>query len=227
MGKTKAHIRYRLKPTESFQKGEIVPGVTTIIDSQLGWNKRILIAWARREALAGRDPNKILAQAGDIGGAGHKFIEAHVKSYIEAKKIEPDLKEYSQDVIDKAETVFLAFLDWEKHNQLNYIASELPVVSERYRYGGTIDILATQDGELWLIDPKSSKGIYPEFIVQVVAYEIAFQEQNNEMISQIHLLHLGKEHGEFSDHKISQAQLNIAREIFLNCRKLYDLQKKL
>jgi len=227
MSKTKAHIRYRLKPTESFPKGEIVPGVTTIIDSQLGWNKRILMAWSRREALAGKDPEKILERAGDIGGAGHKFIEAHVKGQIERKKIEPDLTEYSQDVIDKAETVFLAFLDWEKHNSLTYTASELPVVSERYRYGGMIDILAKKNGELWLIDPKSSKGIYPEFIVQVVAYEMAFQEQNGEMINQIHLLHLGKEHGEFSDHKISQAQLNIAREVFLSCRKLYDLQKKM
>ncbi|GAH05015.1 unnamed protein product, partial [marine sediment metagenome] len=107
MSKTKAHIRYRLKATEQFPKGEIVPGVTTIIDGQLGWNKRILIAWARREALAGRDPDKILDQAGDIGSVMHLFVEAHIKSKIKNKKIEADLKDFSSADIDKAENAFI------------------------------------------------------------------------------------------------------------------------
>ena len=223
---TKAHQRYRLSTTKDWPKGEIVPGVTTIIDSQLGWNKRVLIGWARREALAGRDPDKILDQAGDIGSAVHNMIEAHVKSQIKNVKIETNLSDFSQDVIDKAETAFLAFLDWEKHNNLKYIASELTVISEEFRYGGMIDIIAVRDGSIWLIDPKSSKGIYPEFIVQVAAYKMAYWEQEHKLINEIHLLHLGKENGEFSDHKISPKQIEYALDVFLKCRALYDLQKK-
>jgi len=231
--KTKAHQIYRLKLTEEFPKGEIVPGVTTIIDSQLGWNKRILIAWARRTALAGEDPDKVLSQAGDIGIIVHALIEAHVKNQIEKQpyKYIAHLKEFSQVDIDKAETAFLAFLDWEKHNQLRYIASEKQVISETYRYGGTIDILAEKEGELWLIDPKSSKSIYSEFIIQVVAYRKAYEEQtpmrDNWRIKECHLLHLGKENGEFSDHKISDTQQELAWQAFLYCRKLYDIHKKL
>ena len=191
MGKTKAHTRYRLKKTADWPKGEIVPGSTTIIDSQLGWNKRILIAWARREALAGKDPDKILEQAGDIGGAVHKMIEAHIKGILEDIATEPDLTDYSQANIDKAETAFIAFLDWEQRNNLIYVASEKQVVSEAYRYGGTIDILGRQDGKLWLIDPKSSKGIYAEFIVQVASYKMAYQEQENEKIDEKNLREVG------------------------------------
>jgi hypothetical protein len=214
-----------LKPTEDWPKGQIVPGVTTIIDSQLGWNKRILIAWARREAMAGRDPDKILLQAGDIGGCVHKMIEAHVKSQIEKEEIKPDLSDYTANDIDKAETAFIAFLDWEKDKELKYINSELRVVSEQYSYGGTVDIIAEKEDSLWLIDPKSSKGIYPEFIVQVAAYANALEEQCGEIADEIHLLHLGKENGEFSDHKISDKQIESAWKVFKCCRKLYELHR--
>lgn len=226
MSKTKAHIRYRLKPTESFPKGEIVPGVTTIIDSSLGWNKRVLIAWARREALAGRDPDKILEQAGDIGSVVHLLIEAHIKSKIKNEKIEAELKDFSTADIDKAENAFIAYLDWEKRNDLVYVASEKTVISEHYRCGGMIDILAKNNGRLWLIDPKSSKGIYPEFIVQVSAYAMFYVEQEDKPIDEIHLLHLGKEDGSFADHKLSLEQLINGGSVFRNCRKLYDLKKR-
>lgn len=224
--KTKAHIRYRLKKTEQFPKGEIVPGVTTIIDSQLGWNKRILIAWARREALAGRDPDKILEQAGDIGSIVHLFIEVHIKNLIKNEKIKADLKDFSPADIDKAENAFIAYLDWEQRNDLVYVASEKAVISETYRSGGMIDILAKNNGNLWLIDPKSSKGIYPEFIVQVSAYKMFYEEQEQETIDEVHLLHLGKEDGSFADHKLSTVQLLNGWNVFENCRKLYDLKKR-
>lgn len=226
MSKTKAHTRYRLKPTEQFPKGEIIPGVTTIIDSQLGWNKRILIAWARRLALAGQDPDKVLEQAGDIGSIVHLLIEAHVKGKINNKETVADLEDFSSADIIKARTAFSAYLDWEKHNDLIYVASEKRVVSESCRAGGTIDILAKNNEHLWLIDPKSSKGIYPEFIIQVSAYVLFYKEQEGKDINEVHLLHLGKEDGSFADHKLSEQQLVNGVAAFLHCRKLYDLKKR-
>lgn len=225
MSKTTAHKRYRLKATKDWPKGEIVPGVTTIIDGQLGWNKRILMAWSRREALAGRDPDKILDKAGDIGSVVHLLIEAHIKSILQNKKIEADLDEYSKAEIDKAENAFIAYLDWEKTNDLIYVASEKVVIHERLRYGGTIDILAKNNGRLWQIDPKSSKGIYPEFIVQTAAYKAAYEEQEDEFIDEVHLLHLGKEDGAFADHKISSNKLLSGLTVFVHCRLIYDLKK--
>ncbi len=226
MSKTKAHKRYRLKPTEDWPKGEIVPGVTTIIDNMLGWNKRILMAWSRREALAGKDPDKILEQAGDIGSIVHLLVEAHIKSAIMGDEISAELDDFSKADIDKAENAFIAFLDWEKRNDLTYQASEKQVISEKLRYGGTIDILAKNNGFLWQIDPKSSKGIYPEFIVQTAAYKAAYEEQEGERIDEVHLLHLGKEDGAFADHKISSDKLMAGLQVFIRCRELYDLKKK-
>ena len=66
MAKTKAHTAYKLKD------GTRVKGVTTILNN-LGWNKNVLVAWARRTALAGDDPDAVLKEAGAIGTLAHYF----------------------------------------------------------------------------------------------------------------------------------------------------------
>jgi hypothetical protein len=220
MAKKKAHKRYRVKPTEQFPKGEIVPGVTTIIDSQLGWNKRVLMAWARREALKGNDPDVMAQEAADSGTCTHYHVECHLKD------IKPDLKDFTQDQIDKAETGYLAFLEWEKNNKLEYIHLEYPVVSERFRYGGTVDMVAKRNGGLWMIDLKTSKAIYPSHKIQLAAYVHAYNEQEIEPVTEYHILQLNKEDGSFQHHPISQQVLDDSWHVFALCRKLYDLKKR-
>ena len=220
MSKTKAHTRYRLRPTNDWPKGEIVPGVTTILDGQLGWNKRILMAWARREALAGKDPDLIAQDAADSGTCTHYHIECHIKAK------EMDLKDFTQDQISKAETGFLGFLEWEKDNKLEYVHVEHPVVSERWRYGGTVDMVARKNGKLWMLDLKTSKGIYAEYKVQLAAYYMAYNEQEESPIDECHLLQLSKEDGSFQHHQISNQQIIDGWEVFKHCRYLYDLKKR-
>ena len=218
--KTKAHGRYRLKPTDSFPKGEIVPGVTTILGSQLAWNKNVLIAWARREALAGRDPDKIRDEAADSGTCTHYLVECHIKG------VKPDLKDFTQNQIDKGETGFLAFLDWEKENDLEYVHIELPVISKRFRYGGIVDMIARKNGQLWLLDIKTSKAVYPEHKIQVSAYRQAYEEQSGESIQRCHIIQLSKDTGGFQHHIISPDELYNGWRVFDKCRELYDLKKK-
>lgn len=215
MSSIKAHQRYKLR------NGDIVPGVTTILDSQLGWSKRVLMAWSRREALDGNDPDKILRETGDSGTCTHKLIEAHINS------LSPNLSDFSQSQIGAAQQGFAAFLSWERCHELEYLHLEYPVVSEIYRFGGTIDIIARFGGLLWLIDLKTSKGLYPEFIVQVAAYGKAYEEQDGQKIDEYHLLQLSKDGGGFQHHRISPEKIETAWQVFEHCRGLYDLQKKL
>ena len=219
--KTKAHTRYRLKPNEDYPKGQIVPGVTTIIDSQSGWNKRTLISWARKEALAGNDPDKILEEAGNVGTCTHYLIQCHING------VKPDLSGFTSDQIEKAETGFLAFLEWEKGAQLTYEHIELPVVSEKYCYGGTIDMIARKDGELWLCDIKTSRSIYSEHIIQLAAYYRAYVEQEQKQLHKFLLLHIGKNDGSFAAHQIAGPKIATAWEVFEHLRALYDLEREM
>jgi hypothetical protein len=217
--KTKAHKRYRLKPTEDWPKGQIVPGVTTILGGQLAWNKNALIAWARRSALAGQDPDKIRDEAADSGTCTHYLVECHIKG------IEPELKDFTQAQIDKAETGFIAFLDWEKDCKLTYDKLEYGVVHSAYRYGGTIDMIAKRNGSVWLLDLKTSKGIYSEHKIQVAAYSKALANQDDIVPDEHHILQLSKETGGFQHHKLTDEEIETGWTVFRHCRELYDLQK--
>lgn len=62
------------------------------------------------------------------------------------------------------------FLDGTK---LVPICTETPVASRAHWYAGTCDLIATIDGETWLLDIKTSSGIYGDFALQLAAYATA------------------------------------------------------
>lgn len=214
MAKTKAHQKYRLVD------GTIVPSVTTIIQ-ELGWNKNALVAWARREALAGNDPNKVRDQAADVGSLVHALIEAHFKG------TEVDLSKYSEQNINKAKTCFSNFLKWKENHIQEVWYSELQLVSETYRYGGTIDFVGLIDGVPSLMDFKSSSGVWPEYKIQVAAYQNLFSENFAPARLQGHLLQLDK-NGDGFHHVVlgyQDKELKPAWEVFLHCLEIYKLKK--
>ncbi len=207
MDKAKAHTIYKNKV------GKRVPGVTTILGN-LGWNKNMLIAWSRREALAGNDPNKIRDKSADIGTCAHYLCEC------DAKEIKPDLSEYSQANIDIAENCFLGYLEWKKVHKIEKITSEIPLVSEK-GFGGTIDMLYKSGDKLILGDIKTSKNIYLEHKIQLSAYYHLLLE-NNYKIDEVYILHLSK-NGDFAPYKIKE--LDNYWEAFAHCLGLHYLKK--
>lgn len=212
MAKTKAHTRYRLADKT------IVPGVTTIISSSLGWDKNVLIAWARKTALAGEDPTKQRDAAAEIGTLTHLLIESHIRG---AKPVYDD---YSKNDIDKAETGFLAFLDWEKKNNPVYKETELQLISENYRVGGTVDAIVEIGDKLIMVDHKTSSGIYESAKIQVAAYrQLAIE--NGYPIQKVQILHINKKDGSFSEHNLSNDLLDNCWKAFLCCLELYQLHK--
>lgn len=63
---------------------------------------------------------------------------------------------------------YVAFLDtWEPQERL----VEATVGNRQYGYMGTLDLVAgLLDGQEWLLDIKTSKGVYPEAALQLNAY---------------------------------------------------------
>jgi len=54
-----------------------------------------------------------------------------------------------------------------------FLAAEEMVCSVTHRYAGTLDAIARIAGETWLLDYKTSRGIYPETALQLAAYGAA------------------------------------------------------
>jgi len=97
---------------------------------------------------------------------------------------------------DAAKTAFSAFLSWEDKNHVLWEKTECEVVSEEHGYAGRFDAIATINGHRYLVDFKTSKGIWDEMKYQLCAYMQAYNETESEKIENIAILHLDKETGE-------------------------------
>jgi hypothetical protein len=218
--------------------GTKVPSVTTILKIK---DPGALINWAYKtgrthgvmegqgkEAPSGLyDGNDALA----IGTCVHEMCEVFVKG--------GDPMRHLEETMEKAKTLdpaafraqvvsaYSAFEFWCKGTQLEIIDCEVPVLSEVHRYGGTLDFIGKLNGKIVLGDFKTSGGVYPEYLIQLVAYAKAYEECTGTKIDGgYHLLRFSKENGDFGHHFYPSLD-DDAWPAFLNLRALYDLTEKL
>ncbi len=150
--------------------GTWVPGASTV--SNIHKDFQPLLGWAWGLGMKGLDFRKVRDDAADVGTVAHFMITCFLKGD------EPDLSEFPDKIVEKAKGCFDKFVTtWEKEG-LTFISNELSLVSEKHRYGGTLDIIASdKEGRITLIDEKTSKSIYDCYIMQLVAYEHLYNEQ--------------------------------------------------
>lgn len=131
--------------------------------------------------------------AADAGTLCHKAIELYIGTRS---------KEDASDFVglnEQARTGLEAFFEWESANQVEWLESEVEVVSVMRGYAGRFDAIARVNGLKYLIDFKTSKGIYDEMKYQQCAYQQAYNEsleEGQEPVERLALLHLDKETGE-------------------------------
>ena len=218
------------RPTHGYYNaaGDKLPGTTTIcgIAKESGG----LIQWAYKQ---GREHERLIAQgkpaprhlydvvdrAADIGTLAHECCEADIRGI--------ELPQIPEDKREQVMTAFGQYLTWKNQTRLKIVASEVPLVSERHQFGGTLDFVCEIDGQLCLGDFKTSSAVYPEMLIQLAAYRQLWNENNPEkqITGPSHLLRISKEHADFAHH--SYGDLSDAWETFLHLRAIYDLQARL
>lgn len=208
--KAKAHQKYTLG------NGAVVPGVTTILSVIA---KPELIFWANRKGLEGIDTRKFVDEAAVIGTLVHQMVEEDLGG--EAW----DRDEYSQAQIKIAERSFAKYLEWKKGRDIATRLIEAKLVSEKFRFGGTCDWYGMFDGQYWLLDIKTSKAVYPEFIYQVAAYKKLLLEAGFK-VTRTGILRLGRNEDEgFEFRTLGKAELTDGWKTFKAAHRLY-LEKK-
>lgn len=137
-------------------------------------------------ARAKKEFRNVSQKALDIGSEIHHIIERYIKSGRDAVgELKPEV-----------ENGFLAFLDWEQKNAVKWLESEVFVFSEWLQVAGTFDAICEIGGKKYLIDFKSSKAVYDEYLLQVCAYALMYRERTGEQIKNLGILRLDKETGE-------------------------------
>jgi hypothetical protein len=208
--RSKAHTRYVRA------NGELVPGVTTTLGVLA---KPALVPWANKLGLAGIDVKNYVDVMAEIGKVGHDMICCHNMG------VDFDAGNTPKDIIDKAENCLISYLAWEKGHKVEPILCEAQLVSEQYGFGGTCDMFATIDGIKTLIDYKTGRSLYVDYMYQVSAYFHLLQETGNP-VEQCRILRIGRDETEgFSERVITLPEVKKAFELFLHALEIYKLQK--
>ena len=129
---------------------------------------------------------------------------------------------------------FGSYPDWreptEEFDNVEYLESELRLISEEYQYGGTADCIAKVDGETVLIDFKTSNGVYAEHLIQLAAYKNVIEEQTDYKIDRCMIIRVAK--GEIDDneeriqpHFIPNDIIDMGWETFKIARDLHEKNK--
>ena len=221
--------------THTYTVGEdIIYGVTSIVGVL---NKPALMYWAVNKAVEYMDNNlkvgvvvdeinkvNLLKEAksahrihketaGNIGTLTHDWLESYIKAGIN-KLPRPELP-VNKELRTGVETV----LEWVKKFKVKFISSERKVYSKKHKYAGTLDAEATINGQLAVIDFKTSSGIYPEYFLQTSAYVKALEEETGNKYKYTVIVKIPKNGGEFMYSK--NEKIDLYFKSFLGCLENY------
>lgn len=202
--------------------GEKVPGVTTVLSRFK--ESGALMYWAWKQGTEGKDFRETKQAAADAGTLAHDMVEHDI--YGQAF----DLAGYDESTITKAQGAFSAYKEWKEQTNLQIAEAEVPLLSKRYKFGGTLDAILVQ-GKLALGDWKSSRAVYADMLLQLAAYKILWEENfpDRPILGGFHLLRFSKQEHEddpvhFSHHFWSQ--LDLAEQQFLLLLEAFKLDKR-
>lgn len=225
----------------------VPPSITTVLSVI---NKPALIPWAVNETVnflrtkltegehteaeveayfeMAKDAHKLTKKAAaDIGTQAHNWLEQYWRS-----KLFPELFKVGDLPEDaRVRNCVQAALKWIADHKIEPILIEKPVYSRKYRVSGRMDKLALVDGRLAVVDWKSSKGLWPEYILQTAAYTKFYEEENPDTQPEDRwLVQLGKETGEFHAAKFDRQSLEADFEAFIGAltvyRRLQELNRR-
>lgn len=177
-----------------------------------------MIHWAWNLGKEGKDYREERDKAADAGTMAHDAVE----NWIHKRPVVFD----DSDVAKKAQIAFGAFREWANQTQLVVTHTEMPLVSEQYKFGGTFDAILVK-GRRAMGDWKSSNALYPEYLCQIAAYAKLWEEHypNEPIDGGFILCRFDKTYGDFTQKW--WGELDAAWDAFLHLRALYDLDKEL
>ena len=206
------------------RNGEYYPSVTYVLSYYPkgkhfeNWLKQV-----------GYSADYIVKKAADEGTQVHEMIE----DYLNGKEIkfldEYSHPQYNPDVWQ----MFLRFVEWWEEYKPTLVEAEVHLFSDEYKVAGTCDLVCEIDGELWVIDFKTSNNLQTTYDLQAAIYAQCFEECYGKKPDRTGILWLksskrGPKKGvmqgkgwEMYESKRSQEE-NL--DIFQTVRKLFDLE---
>lgn len=206
-------------------EGGRLPSVTTILGRFKDSGPLMFWAFSQGKAAERGEIQRLYDkrdEAAEIGTVAHEMAEAHIHG-IDPLKLLESYDNLGEEGKAQAIQAFEMFKRWCEIVNVEWLHTEIPLVSEKLQVGGTIDAVARVGGKLAIVDFKTSKGVYADYWVQVATYADFWEEIHGEKIEEIHILRFGKDKPDF-EHQFRLEWSKEARSFQL-MTELYGLLK--
>jgi len=152
-----------------YKRGEGVfyPSVTTIL--QYMPKNKFFDNWLKD---VGHNADLIMRKAGKEGTQVHEAAERLVLGEEISWMDDFGNAKYSQLVW----SMILKFADFWKTHKPELISTEQFIWSDEHKYAGTADLVVKMDGEVWLLDLKTSNNLHRSYDLQLAAYAKGMEE---------------------------------------------------
>jgi len=134
----------------------------------------------------GSNAEYIAQKSADEGTQVHNAIE----QMIEGKQI--DWVDSNGNIKYNLEVwgMILKFVDFWNTYKPKIVASELHIFSDTHKIAGTVDAVVEMNGELWIIDFKTSNSLHTSYELQLSAYAQCWNESFDRKIDKTGILWL-------------------------------------
>ena len=162
-------------------EGVYYPSVTTIL--QYMPKNKFFDNWLKD---VGHNADLILRKAGKEGTQVHEACEKLVLGEEVSWMDDFGNAKYSQTVWE----MILKFHDFWTTHKPELISTEQFVWSDEHKYAGTADLVVKMDGEIWLLDIKTSNNLHRAYNLQLAAYAKGMEEVRNQKIERTGIIWL-------------------------------------
>ena len=151
-----------------------------------------------------------LEEAGMLGNIAHHWLEQYIKAVLINDIEQRDLILSNFPTDERVKQACIAGLEWMANHSVKWISTEKKIYSKQFLYAGTLDGLALVSScnnsdcckvqfkdHLSIIDWKTSRFLYPEFLLQTAAYLRAYHEETKERVTDRFIIRLDKQTAEF------------------------------
>ena len=206
------------------RNGEYYPSITYVLSYYP--KGKYFEDWLKQVGFAA---DHIVKRASEEGTQVHGMIE----DYLNGKELsfldDFDNPQYNPDVWQ----MFIKFVDWWETYNPTLIEPEVHLFSDKYKVAGTCDLVCEIDGELWIIDFKTSNHLQTTYDLQTAIYAQCFEECFGKKIDRTGILWLksskrGPAKGKIQGKGWEVYESSRSREenlsIFQTVKRLFDLE---
>ena len=147
-----------------------VPSVTTILKLL---NKPALVHWSNYLGFKRQNVKAVLEESASKGTSFHDIVHKHTT------KEHLNITDYTKDV----QNLFNLFQIWYTENDFSVTYGELSLSGNKF--AGTIDAIGILNGNMIILDYKTSKNIYPSMFLQLSAYSLLIKENRPDLYTKL------------------------------------------